>query len=708
MPIPSEDLYKNYIVATLDTIAESLLPRLPSNRVDRMYHFVVVPVGDSRYYAILWKDIEELASRRNIRSMPISALQELLVSVEAVEQNSMGEKAAREIRDLQPGKRLVVLSQGSVIGLLCERFLSSDPTAGDDPFSFSVETFPMETNGATEKPQTLSVEEPTATKPSDQRVINAWIADMSKDEPLQLGSTYELKLNVDRPREDSLVTAGGIEDVLRQLPAEQQQVEILVVLESDDFTIYGSDQQTLIVPREGKSKNTVTFTIEPKKQGPGVVKALFITNNRVFQKMTITLQVGALLPQTLAWESQASGMTMGSVMAQPARPAGQAVNLVIIKREAGYQFIVQSTGVARAFLNLSETQIAELILKAREDLKNIVYTIKDGKYVYQSEDTAIPTDIHVASLKTLARLGYFLYQKLFYAPGNGPDAHAMGELLRSLSQQNQLHVEIVAERFIFPWALLYDRDPLDLDSVDPQGFWGFKHIVEYMPEFSSATPVNFTPNIQVSDKLGIGFVFNTTIDNQLSKAVVKAQREFLPTLPNVSVTEYPNTTDLYNLLKNPDTPAQLLYFYCHAVSNLPGDKGGVGGSKMLLSDGAVQLDELNIYAPTNRAPLKNAPLVFLNACQSAELSPYLYDGLVPYLVSRGARGVIGTEVDTPALFAAEFAQEFLRRFTSGGLSLGELLLAMRREYLTQKNNVMGLVYALYSSGDIIVQRVTTS
>jgi len=33
-----------------------------------------------------------------------------------------------------------------------------------------------------------------------------------------------------------------------------------------------------------------------------------------------------------------------------------------------------------------------------------------------------------------------------------------------------------------------------------------------------------------------------------------------------------------------------------------------------------------------------------------------------------------------------------------------LLLDMRREYLEQKNNVMGLVYALYSSGDVVVQR----
>jgi hypothetical protein len=140
------------------------------------------------------------------------------------------------------------------------------------------------------------------------------------------------------------------------------------------------------------------------------------------------------------------------------------------------------------------------------------------------------------------------------------------------------------------------------------------------------------------------------------------------------------------------------------VSNLPGEKGGVSSSKLLLSDGAATLDDLNMRAPGRLTAIKAAPLVFLNACQGAELSPYLYDGLVPYLISRGARGVIGTEVDTPALFAAEFAKEFLTSFVSGDVTLGELMLKMRRTYALEKNNIMGLVYALYSSGDVVVQR----
>jgi serine/threonine protein kinase len=543
---------------------------------------------------------------------------------------------------------------------------------------------------------------------ADNRVINAWVEGLPEDEPLQLDQTYELSFNVDTPRAGSRSIVGGISDLIRRLPREEQQVAMLVVLDTDDFAIDGDDQQTLIVPRKGTSKNSVRFAIRPKHSGPGVIRALFFANNRMFQKMTIELQVGEMAADAVAIAAQSSGITLDSTLSLPPRQPDQTLNLTIIKKEAGYQIIAQNSGVARASLNLSETKIAELIAQARDVLKSVVYTEVNDGYIYQGEDTSIPADIHAASLMTLAELGYYLYQELFYAPGNGPDAHAIGTLLRQLSQQGQLSIKIAAERFVFPWALLYDRDPLDPDHVDPEGFWGFKHIVEHMPEFSYATTVSFDPRIVVGEKLGLGFVCNTTIDTQLSRPIVKAQRDFLATLPGISLSDHPNCQDLYDLLNDADAPRQLLYFYCHAESNLPGDPGGVAGSKMLLSDSFVRLLDLKIRAPTSRLPLKQAPLVFLNACQSAELSPYLYDGLVPYMVAKGARGVIGSEVNIPAFFAAEFAQELLRRFIGGDQPLGALLLGLRREYLMTKNNVLGLVYALYCSGDMIVQRMRSN
>jgi CHAT domain-containing protein len=441
-----------------------------------------------------------------------------------------------------------------------------------------------------------------------------------------------------------------------------------------------------------------------------VVTAVLVVNGDVFQRITITLQAGSLAPGTTrAVTAKSSGVTMASTLAAPAREHDQQVNLIIIKEPAGYKFIAQNGGVKRASINLSEAQIDEMIGQARTALRELVYKLVNGEYVYQKADTTIAPEVHAEALKVLARVGVGLYNKLFYSPGTSGDANAMGDLLRQVSQeQKSLHIKIVAERFIFPWTLLYDREYFgdDNETVEPEGFWGFKHTVEYAPEFTSATPINFNPQIKAEGPLQFAFLANTTIDGQLGIPVIQEQQQFVKTLQGINLTQYTTRQELYSLLRNKDTPIQLLYIYCHAVSNLPGEKGGVSGSKLLLSDGAATLSDLELRAPARGPIIQAAPLIFLNACQGAELSPYLYDGLVPYLISRGARGVIGTEVDTPALFAAEFAREFLTRFIAGDETLGELLLDLRRKYLQEKNNIMGLVYALYSSGDVVVQRAS--
>jgi hypothetical protein len=94
-------------------------------------------------------------------------------------------------------------------------------------------------------------------------------------------------------------------------------------------------------------------------------------------------------------------------------------------------------------------------------------------------------------------------------------------------------------------------------------------------------------------------------------------------------------------------------------------------------------------------------LVFINACESAELSPLFYDGFAPYFMAKGARGVIGTECKTPALFAAEWAKRFFTHFLAGK-SLGQTFLDLRQEFYYKHNNIMGLLYALYCDGDTLI------
>src|SRR5690606_34405909 len=111
------------------------------------------------------------------------------------------------------------------------------------------------------------------------------------------------------------------------------------------------------------------------------------------------------------------------------------------------------------------------------------------------------------------------------------------------------------------------------------------------------------------------------------------------------------------------------YFYVHNESMFPGESDrsrrdtpvpmGTDGSRITTSEGELLLRDIKRRASVELPPFKNAPLVFLNACQGAELQPGQYDGLLPYLMQRGARGAIGTEVNTPVNFAAAFGAEFV-------------------------------------------------
>ena len=700
MPLPLDRLKTNFIMAQPGATGASIAAQLPAEGSARDYTYVLLPDTQGGYIVVFWRRLVQLAQRagQNIASTVLEQLPGLPPASMAVERADLSEQEARQLRRSQPNRRLVVLENGVVVGLFAEELRGEDEEitihidgdiAGSD----------VHISGDMPPPAPEVGTSPT----EDDRAINAWLDGQPDGKALEVGSTYQLKFNVASPRKGGVSAGFNAAGAFAGLPPEVQQVEISVALETEDFDITGKDQQIMVVPRSGPSTNEPTFAITPKRNGLGMIDALFFVNGHVFQRMQIALQVGPVMQVT------SSGLTLRSAVPVMRATANQRqdLNLLIIKRDTGYQFRLQNGVSTRATINLGEAAISDMVARARSTFRELVYLLRDNQYVYQNADTRIAPEVHAESLKKLARLGVYLYQKIFFAPGNGADAKAMGQVLRDLSQQHRLNISVVAEQFTFPWALLYDR-PFDENNVDPEGFWGFKHIVAYLPEFSTATLVNFDPRIHVAGALSLGFVCNTTIDDELQRngfgPAVAPQTTFLQSLAGVQVNTYTTTRDLYALLNNPDLAAQLLYFYCHAQSTLPSEAGGVDASRVILSDGPATLEDLNIYASADGAPLKQAPLVFLNACQSAELSPYLYDGLVPYLIAKGARGVLGTEVDTPALFAAEFAQAFLQRFVAGERPLGELLLDLRREYLAEKNNVMGLVYALYSSGDVVVRR----
>ncbi|MFN8502319.1 CHAT domain-containing protein [Kouleothrix sp.] len=722
-----DELNTNYIqVSAADTVA-AVYGMLGGQQAERSYRYVVWPADGAQFIVVRWNEIEQIgaANPQATLDSPIGALAGLPAPVAAIEIDSMGLRQARELRDEQPGRRLVVLANGAVVGLLTREYYAADGATAD-PFARGaagrprvlIDDAPSKRGQPQGLPRTTPAEAaPTGAAPDDEaapdtRVINGWVDGVSDTMPMQVFVPYELKFDVDQPRADAQLIVGGggaLGTNIKRYAAGKKLVKILITLDPGDFTLYGVDTQEIVVPTEPNiaSRNTITFTIEASKTGPNTLNAIIYINGNLFQRVKLTAQVGEQLPRGAeAVSTEARGLTFTSAAALPERPQGQTVNVVIINQGNGYQILVQGGGVARARLNITENALADWVKNARETLFNIVHMQNAaGEAVYQNDSTTIDEISHKEAMKQLASAGALLFDNLFR---NNLDVNAqnMGKLLTSLSRQNQLNIQIVAERFFFPWAFIFDGDDDDLENPSPEHFWGLKHVIEYLPEFSVGDLVNFVPTISVGDTVDVAFVCNNTIDSDFTEfdpPLVRRQREFLRGLPGVSVSDYPTTTDLLKLLRGPDSPP-LIYFYCHALSMQTGEEGGTDYSRISLSDGRLTLAEAKQKTRSAAEPLRQAPLVFLNACESAELSPFLYDGWVPFLLLRGARGVLGTEVETPAAFGAEFGQEFLKRFTAGGQPVGKLLRDLRMEYATKKNNIMGLLYALYSNGEVAIAR----
>ena len=83
-----------------------------------------------------------------------------------------------------------------------------------------------------------------------------------------------------------------------EVAGDQEQVTLLVVLDPGDFTLYGVDSLEIVLPvaMNEPSKNTVTFTIEAKKEGQNKLNAIFYVNGKLFQKVEWTIQVGGQVP----------------------------------------------------------------------------------------------------------------------------------------------------------------------------------------------------------------------------------------------------------------------------------------------------------------------------------------------------------------------------------------------------------------------------
>jgi hypothetical protein len=509
-------------------------------------------------------------------------------------------------------------------------------------------------------------------------------------------------------------------------------VQLAVVLDADPVAlrILGLDTLPLEVPvSDGASVYEAIFQIMPLALGTITVRAHVFARDQRLQTLVIRLNVVEHEADTANQRSSADtiipvtarGYTLDSLAALRVHP--HPVSLILSPTANGYQLLLVGGVSARAQLRVSAEALTELLREARDALKAAVYGVVGSSYVYQ-DGLDVPETYHQVTLESLAKIGRRLFEALFFLNAN-QDAVQVGELLQQQSRGHSLHIQVIAERFVFPWALVYDRPRGEPITIE--GFWGFKHIIEQLPEAGSALLQRFQPAIRPDPSLHLTYTYNADIDRQLGRPLVAEQAAFLAKLSGIALTEQQSEAQFLQSLDDPQNIAQVLYLFCHAESVVQGDRAEVfvpgartvSGYSTVVAGEALNVTRSRLIISSKegltlrqllegtdpRLALPGAPLVYLNACQSAELSPLLYEGLVPFFISKGARGVLGTEVDTPAVFAAAFAQRFFAMLVQGEQTVGEILLTLRQGFVREHNNVMGLLYSLYASGDVRVERV---
>jgi hypothetical protein len=534
--------------------------------------------------------------------------------------------------------------------------------------------------------------------PQVERWINVELEDTTADQILAAGQWYTLALGVDVTRHVEALAATPFADS-SLFPGGVDEIEVTVQLDSADFKIADS-VRPLRVPRAGKSSNKARFDISPLHDGAATITATLHKEGNFLQNIVIALVIGGKRPVPV--DITASGRPPSAANVLQPRDIGVS----LAQRDGGYECVVWGAVAARATLPLQPAYLASGVDALRHELMKVVMQQDaNGAYVFQTGIDIADAD-RDAALTTMARAGALLFQRLFFGPGAGADSKAIGDFLRQQASDpdKQLKLQVVATGAPIPWSLLYVGDASAGAKLDWGLFIGMRHVIEEIP---LQTTLSITDSAISSDQpqLAVSVNVNSGIDAQLGIAVVAEQQAYWAAASaarkRIGLTSRTTSVDVVHALADAATDDQILYFYCHAAAAGLADPGGPDAASLVLSDAAITLADLNLDAPTS-TPLRGKPLVFINACESAELSPAFYDGFVPYFMAKGARGVIGTQCKTPALFAAEWAKRFFERFLDGA-PLGDVFLALRREFLAAHGNPLGLLYAVHCDGDTRIE-----
>jgi HEAT repeat protein len=583
-------------------------------------------------------------------------------------------------------------------------------------------------------PEERQAELPTGSGPrpryADITVFDHVGERLSDGEPLRVRQRSTLEVAVRRVRTGLSREAPAAAIVE---PGTAETIDILVVLDADGVDVEPTSGW-LKLPPEGDSVQNPRFELTPRTPGLTEVSIRLYYNFNLLESVRVVAEVVSRLrpapgshlglKEPLALEQDR--IARGFEGLEDTVP--RAIHVDVEQENGTYTFRFAMVGpggreiVLTGSKRLDTSYLQDRLVSVRRELDMLVLGTS-----YATEVAGSKSLFHDA-LRSLAEVGRELWQNLFRAnTQTEPSLWRIGEWLTEHPPPPESVIQISlddsASDLVFPWGFVYDRElpQNEYEDPDPEGFWGIRYVIEQQapgrqPDGPDVVRRTNGP-LSVAYMLWGQFPKVQAHSDAVAQLGSRAPRRALVSTPPV---ERPST--FISLVQDRD-PEDILYFFTHGSTRRPASALGLDTAGLLLEvyrglpqavrdDPAVRAAYESLaeegswlkltYGKLKLGPLRGlapgtiAPLVFLNACESAQLFPsFGDDSFVSFFLAWGARTVIGTECRMTVHFAYPFGEAVLDAVMDG-IPVGLALLRTRRSFI-EKRNPLGLAYTLYGS-----------
>lgn len=379
---------------------------------------------------------------------------------------------------------------------------------------------------------------------------------------------------------------------------------------------------------------------------------------------------------------------------------------IIIEREKESRLRIEINRT-RYFRDISKDQVSALASELIYAAKQLVDDLRNGLNRNDWFQSLF------AAQNGLASVGYAIKQEFF-------DNKLSNDYVVKHQQETQNPVPVVhilTGIELLPWNLLFDKSPGTLQQptadILEENFWSLNRVVSQR-SLTEQNIVGSSENEsyatkeerQTKDKIRIGVIIEKNL--KYAKSEYRALKKLAKKFP-LEITMF-RPTDIDNdwqFLKDVNSflneEFDIIHMACHAIPSHDSNLSRL--SEFVICDRNSYLlrylkqdeDRVNIQAP----------LIFLNACNSGVRDAHQTYQFVSALQERGARNVVGIESAMQSQVAEELATKLYEYLFSGD-RLGLALYKAKRDLMKNGQSsadILSIMYSLYGNENL---RLVTS